>query len=330
MASKPGTPPDVLPEPLYDDNTSASSTPPDRKGKKASKNKGDKKGKGVKIFLIILLIFVLLIGGTVVIIALNIGGFRENVIMPYLRNAPLIGTFFPDAESAYDSIADMTPEQLREEVERLQAAYNGRETRVRQLEEDLANANARINNDLIRYYMYWNEFREAQAQLGQVLTHHDPQSFLNFLLQYHNLLDLEHIPQLIEEATFAAEFDAEVREMVRTLSNMDEAAAGEVLENWMLTNTAFMVLVLRDMGASMRGEIMETLEANVRANMLLLMSEPPPIFTPIIPYLRDLPPPIEPTQGLTPIEEPESDDDEYEAYEYDEENEIETEEDPMD
>jgi hypothetical protein len=327
MAAKPQrTPPDAPPEEFDDiDDTSTPppSVAPDKSAKNANKNKGEKCGKGGIIFFVIML---LLVGAAVVVLAFDIGGFREDVVMPYLRNAPLIGGFFPDPEE--DPLAEMTPEEVRAEHDRLLHENEGQEARIRQLEQQLAERDFRIA-DYVRYYNYWSEFRTAQAQLGQVLAHHDPQMFLAFLMQHHNLIDVEHIPQLIQDASRAAEFDDEIREMVRTFGNMDESSAGEILEHWMITDLSMMIRVLRAMSAQMRGEIMDTLEGNVAANMLLMMTQQPPQFTPIVPNLRELPA-IETVPVLPPVVEPETEDYEDEDYYYEEDEYEETEDDEVD
>jgi len=310
MAAKPqGTPPDAPPEPLQD--VDAPPVIPEKPNKKASKNRGEKRGKGA---IIVIIIVVLLLGAIVAVLAFNIGGFREDVVMPYLRNAPLIGSFFPEPEE--DPLAELTPEEIRAEHDRLVLENESLRAQVRLSEQQLAERDFRIQ-DLVRYYIHWNEFRIAQAQLGQVLAHHDPQSFLGFLIQHYHLIEVDHIPQLIQDAMRLAEFDEEVREMVRTFNNMDEASAGEVLEQWMLIDLSMMVRVLRAMSATLRGEIMDTLDPGVAANMLLLMSMPPPTFTPVVPYLRELPP-IETVPVVPPAEVLEPEEDEYEYYEYEE------------
>jgi len=319
MAARPGTQPDIPPEPPEDGDIDSPPINSDIKDKPTKKNKGEKKGKGGIIAIVIV---VLLLGGIVLIMALNLFGFREDVVMPYLRNAPLIGSFFPDPEE--DPLAELTPEQLRSEHTQQALQIESLEDQIRRLTNDLQSANAQIL-DLSRFRDDWLSFLTAQAQLGQLVAHHDPQVFLNFLLEHHNLINVNHIPQLIEEASILVAHDNEIMELVRTLSRMDESAAGEILEHWMLTDTLTMIRVIRAMGATLRGEILETLEPTVRANMLLLSSVPPPTFTPLMPNLHELPPfegvPVLPIITIPEPEEELDDEEIFEEYEIEEDEE---------
>jgi hypothetical protein len=219
--------------------------------------------------------------------------------MPYLRNAPLIGGFFGSADDDEDDLADMTPDQMRAEVLRLRQQVESQEAQMSDMRQEMAEANFRIQ-DLVRYYDNWREFRQAQAAFSQMLAHSDPNNFV----QFFGYVDETLVPQLVDEARRLQEAEAETREMVRTLAGMEESAAGEVLERWMLIDLPLMVRVLREMGPSMRGAVLETLEATARANMLLFMSSPPPTFTPIVPNLRELPP-LETVPIIPPVIEDE-------------------------
>jgi hypothetical protein len=201
---------------------------------------------------------------------------------------------------------------MRNMIRSLEQQNESLQDQNRRLQGELYSANFRIQHDLMRFQRYWDEFRVAQAQLGQVLAHHDPHTFLDFMRRYHHLFDTLHIPQLIYEATQLVELDEDTMTMVRTLVNMSAVAAGESLERWLITNQPLMLRVLGAMSNSRRGEVLETLDAAVRSNMLLLMTITEPTFAPIVPYLRSLPPvetiPIlpEPTPEPESVEEPES------------------------
>ncbi|MCL2216332.1 MAG: hypothetical protein FWB91_04845 [Defluviitaleaceae bacterium] len=317
--AKPGEQPDTPPEPLQDGDLESPPINPDKKDKKdkkSKKNKGEKRGKGAIIAIVIV---VLLLGGIVLVLALNIGGFRENIIMPYLRNAPLVGRFFPAEEG--DPLEELTPDEMRAELNRILQQNESQQSQIMQMDQLLTDANFRIQ-DLVRFYIYWNEFREAQAAFSQMLAHSDPNNFVEFF----GYVDEVYVEQLLEEARRLMEIEEETRNLVRTLDNMEEESAGEVLETWMLQNLPLMVRVMRAMSPSMLGPILDTLEPNIRASMLQLVSMPPPTFTPIVPQLRELPPleavPVPPPVILIP--EPEIDS-EYPEY-YDDETGEDTEE----
>ena len=71
--------------------------------KAAKKGKGGKKkGKGG---LIVLLAFIVVVLGAVLLIAFNVFGLRDDVVMPLLRNTPVINKLIPEDPDAQVSLA---------------------------------------------------------------------------------------------------------------------------------------------------------------------------------------------------------------------------------
>ena len=260
------------------DNNSPS--PPDAKPKK--------KGKGKLIFFLVLLLF---IGGIAAVLALNLFGFRENVIMPYLRNAPIIGGFLP---AAYEEEEELTPEELHQRYTILTQQLESVQNQLAQANEQNLTYEALIEH-LRAFEDAWHLYRAARAELEQMLALGDPVNFIEFF----DFVSEDNLELLYFQAMQMAAYIEDLTAIVATLNNMDESGAGEVLEALMTTDTQLMIDALWMMTPTRRAEIFDTLEAEVVTRMILLMSPDEPVFMPILPpELPEFPPPI----GLIPPE----------------------------
>ena len=250
---------------------------------KAKNGKPVKKGKGKLIFFLILL---LLVGGIAAVLYFDVGGFRENVVMPYLRNAPIIGGLLP--APVYEEEQELTPEELL-------LRYTVLSHQLESVQAQLALANERniSHEELIEHLRSfqdaWHLYRAARATFEQMIALGDPVNFTHFFA----FVSEDNIVQRYLEALAMAEFIEETTAIVATLNNMDESGAGEVLENLMTTDLDLMLRALRMMTPSRRAEIFDTLEADVVTRMLVLMSPVEPTFTPALPpELPEFPPPV--------------------------------------
>ena len=273
-----------------------------KKNNKSKKNKDKKKGKGGIIAIVLV---VLLLGGGAAVIAADIGGIRENHIMPYLRNAPLVGSFIPQAEEPGEELT-------REELERLLRDANLRieslENQLSVREQQLAEANFHIRYNLEPFRNQWNSFLEARAALDQFLAHADPYGFTQFFAGVRP----ENVHQLYNEATALIEMQEQILGHVRTFNGMSAAAAGEILQIWMRESTLLMVRVLNAMSPPRRGEILQTLDPAVASTMLLLTTSPPVEFVPLLPDLHEIPFVEMPTDIIAPPPPDPEDDEDYE------------------
>ena len=244
-------------------------------------DKSKKKGKGKLVFF---LIFLLIAGGIAAVMVLDIGGFRENVVMPYLRNAPIIGGFIPAAEEEEE---ELTFEELVRRNTELQLRLDHVQHLLAAAEDHVAGYEV-LRERLLAFDHAWRSYREARAQFEQTLALGDPHNFIEFF----DFVSEDEQVQLYLQAREMAEFIEETQAIVATLNNMDESGAGEVLETLWTTNRDLMRRALWMMTPTRRAEIFDTLEADVVTNMIQFMSPQVPVFEIAVPpELPEFPPP---------------------------------------
>jgi len=279
---------------------------------------GNKKGKGVIIVLVIIL---LLIVAVVAAIALDIGNVRNDHIMPYLRNAPLIGSLFTAEET--DPTDEMTEEQMRSEIRNLRTQVDSLEAQRTDLREQLENANTRIGH-LTQFELRWNEYRDASARFTQMLAHNAPNDFVEF---FQDLVDtnlVPHNPAIVAEAYAEAReinaFNEELRTLVSTYNNMEESRAAEDLVRLRIIDTDLAVRLLRAMSPSRRALLFDEMEYSDSTIFAILLSTEPPTFAPLVPP-PELPEIFPRGRTLAPPVFPDiEDDEEFEEIEEDEDD----------
>ena len=272
----------------------------------------EKKSKGGLIALIIVF---LLIGAVVAVIALDIGGIREEHIMRYLRNAPLVGSFFPVAEEEEeDPLMAMSDDALRLEIHNLRQQVKSLENQRAERDSRIENLNTRVAH-LSLFESRWNEYRHASALFTQMLAHNDPINFTEFFGQIvnHDLVPQDILAVAYAQAEAINVFGEELRSTVSRYNNMEEKRAAQDLESLMIKDTALAVRLVRAMGATRRAEIFNEMEFNVSTTFTILLSTAPPTFAPLVPppYLPEIREPIvTPPPTPIPVDENEEEDSE--------------------
>lgn len=277
---------------------------PNKKGKAPPK-------KGKKGLVVVIILF-LIIGGLITVMALNLFDFREGVVMPYLRNMPLVGGFFPAAEEEEDDdlpLEQMTPQQLANIIRE-------QEQKITELEEEMRTLLARARADalhiarLLPFREHWDEYLRVSAEFNAMIARGDPEAYLRFI----EYIMPEFYEQLARDAMGLNMYRESVTTIVRTLGNMQESNAAEVLVDLRTTDLILLTHVLNEMGNALRGAILDEMEPTIASAMLRLISVPEPELPPLAPPLIT---PILP-ETIEEIEEEDEEEDEGENGEGDE------------
>jgi hypothetical protein len=243
--------------------------PPEKPDKSRGRSKRSG-GDGFKFALFIM--FLMLILAVVAILALNLFGWREAHVMPFLREAPVIRNFFANAEArevtrTHDELSALNTAQA-DRIERVE--YERDELRI-----ELAEANALIHSlrelerDIVRY-------RTAIEEWNRMLAHADP---VSFAYRFFDYVDPSIIPWLMGEVNDIQRFDDNTRRLVSILNAMEESTVGEMLVQYLHTNQDMMLRLVRGMGSVRLGEVLETIDdAEIRAIIISFMADERPDF----------------------------------------------------
>jgi len=243
---------------------------PDKKAEKAAS------GKKSKVGLIILIIVIMLVLGFVALLVFNVFGFRDNVIMPFLRNVPVIGSFISDSEEE-----DLTPEQrlqrhineLEAQVDNLQTQLDEALTNVEPLEEDLEILSGELGEALMElailrefHQQYMDFLVRVEAFDRQVVTDSEG-AFIAWFDRMHP----DRAEEIYAELTMHRIQDEERAAVIAVWTSISPQSAASAIEEMARTNMTLIVGALSDMPPSNAGSIMNLLSPETRAAILRMM-----------------------------------------------------------
>lgn len=238
--------------------------------KKEQKKAGGKKSK---VGLIILLSFIVIVGGFTALVAFDVFGLRTNVVMPMLRNLPIIGPMF---EAEYDPetglpIQAYDPSATVADLEAQIAALEQQLAEVNTNYETLADEMAVLVQTIDEHELENERLREIEEYHMQILADREaferevaednPEAFNNFFETMN--------PELAEEIYTAAMNQRALDERWQNyLSSWGSAAPVNVaraIELMAPTDMALIASVMTDLPVNQRAAIMNQLSTDTMA-----------------------------------------------------------------
>lgn len=261
-----------------DKNITADQPDVTQKPEKRSKKDKPKKKKGFPIIPV--LVLVVIIGGIVAVLAFNVLGIREQYIMPYLRNAPLIGGLFPSASPVPEGETDnaytgMTTDELQAQITQL--SYQ-----IQKLEADLKAAEDQNAQDaetirvLRSYESQWDTYKQVKAEYDAMVVSGDPNGYAQFFTS----VSPENAEDLYTQSLAQVQYTADEKRNANIYANMSPDVAAAGLEQMLLTDSALVVRILRNMDALHIADIYnEMTTANLAVISRLMAPTPAPVIT---------------------------------------------------
>jgi flagellar motility protein MotE (MotC chaperone) len=248
-------------------------------GETKQKNK-DKKGKkkkkgGFPVVAVIALL--LIIGSIVALLFFNVFGFRENYVMPYLRNAPLIGPLFPappEGEEGGDAgkYANTSREELISMITALEYQVQTMEKNEAATRDQIAKLNETINY-LRGFESQIEAYRQIKAEFDQMIALGDPEAYKNFF----ESISPENADRLYQEVLKHVQYDDEFKKYASAFAMMDAGEAATALTNLLTTNSTLLVKILWAINTESRAEIFNEMEPNNVSRIARLMEPEEPI-----------------------------------------------------
>jgi len=232
-------------------------------------NSSKKAGGKSKVGLIILIVVILIVAGGVTSIALDLFGFRTEVIIPFLRNVPVVGNLMPDAESQYDEPAldpDITIRDLQALVDSLNRQNELLQAEIESLYAigiglELENARLQEFADL------HDERTAAFDEFMRALAEEEPEALMEFFQTMHPALREE----ILREHADGFVRDERWESYTSTWAVTNPRLVAQAIETMITTDMPLIVDVMRDLPYHIRGAILDALDTDSRAAVLRQM-----------------------------------------------------------
>jgi flagellar motility protein MotE (MotC chaperone) len=241
-----------------------------------AKNKKDKKKKkgGFPVTSVIVLLIIL--GSVAALLFFDLFGIREQHIMPYLRNAPLLGGLFEPAEEnaeneALGRYAHVSQEELVSIITALEYQVQAMELEDIATREQITRLQETISY-LRGFESQIEAYRQIKEQFDRMVALEDPNAYK----QFFESISPENAERLYREAVNEAQFDDEFRRFAATFSAMDAAAAAEALTRMLTANASLVVDILWSISTDNRAAILNEMEANTVSRVARLMEPEKP------------------------------------------------------
>jgi len=220
----------------------------DKKAAKAAKKAAKGQEKKGKVGLIILIAFIAVVGGFVLLTAFNVFGLRDDVVMPFLRNVPLIGSFITDADDPL-VLAARREEELTERGTEL-------ETRIAQLEAQIESERAQVD-EANRNMLELNRLREMERGHNEHLANREAferalaEGNIDDFTEWFETIHEELAILIYEELTADTIAGYRRQHYLNVWAEMTPTAVSNAImaRDMVTTNMPLLVSVFRDMNA---------------------------------------------------------------------------------
>jgi len=232
-------------------------------------NSSKKAGKKSKVGLIILIVVILIVAGGVTSVALDLFGFRTQVIIPFLRNVPVVGNLMPEAEG-YNDEAALDPDLV---IRDLQALVDSLNRQVEQLQADnemLYAISIGFEAELARLRLFeelHEERMSAHNEYMRALAEGEPEAFLDFIQTMHPAL----LEEIIREQAEGIVNDARWESYVSTWAATNPTLVAQAIETMITTDMPLIVSVMQDLPVNSRAAILGALDTDSRAAVMRQM-----------------------------------------------------------
>ena len=231
-------------------------------------------GKKSKIGLIILIAFVGLVVTFVALTALNVFGLRDNIVMPFLRNVPVIGNLINDPEGELDPLAAalLRVAELEEELRLRDAEIARHEAEMLAMEEEWEEIIAYAFGSVVELMILremaedFEEFIINREIFERELAEGNPEAFENFFATMHPVL-----AETIFRELMAGRVAGLQREQYLDIwSAMSPAAVANIImaRDMTTTNMAMLVSIFRDLPYATVARILEAIPDSNQAGAI--------------------------------------------------------------
>jgi len=235
--------------------------------KRAASSK--KAGKKSKVGLIILIVVILIVAGGVTTIALDLFGFRTQVVIPFLRNVPLVGNLMPDEEYAYDEPA-LDPNVVIRDLQALVDSLN-RQNEILQTENEFwDDITAGLMAEVARLQEFadlHDERTAAHDEFLRAVAEEEPDAFVAFFATMNPAL----MEEILREHADGIVRDERWSGYISAWAASNPVLVAQAIETMITTDMPLIVSVMQDLPVHSQASILNALDTDSRAAVLRQM-----------------------------------------------------------
>ncbi len=260
-----------------------------REAKKAAKeDKGKNKGEGsedddegglLPVILVTLFIILVWMAILALLVKLDIGSFGSSVLTPVLKDVPVVNRILPGYPDSLSGNAVSGNEAQYAGYDNLDDAVH----RIKELENELADARAAINeddktinelrNEVDRLKTFENnqvEFEKIKDEFYNEVVFGDGAPDIEQYQKYYEQIDPTNAQILYKQVVQQVRSNDELAEYAKPYASMKAKDAAEIFNN-MTDRLALVAKILEAMGTDARGDVLGAMDPDVAAQVTKIM-----------------------------------------------------------
>jgi len=232
-------------------------------------------GTNASVVVVTLFIIVIWLGILCLLVKMDVGGFGSNVLTPILQDVPVINKILPSssdtettkekAYGGYNSIRDAVDEiaVLEQQIEQLQNTNSSYAEQIEVLKAEVQRLQTFEDNQV--------EFQRIKEQFYEEVVYAENGPGAEEYRSYYEEMDPTTAEALYKQVVQEETINAKTKDYVATFSNMDAAAAADILSA-MTDNLNLAADILENLSASTRASIMAEMDPSMAARLTKIMN----------------------------------------------------------
>ncbi|TCT16424.1 flagellar motility protein MotE (MotC chaperone) [Natranaerovirga pectinivora] len=245
-----------------------------------SKNEKTNTIKGSIISILIGVgITVLLLGGFILLIKLDIAGLGNQVMRPLINDVPVLNLMLPkekvrenqlEIDKKENPYAFETVEEAVYRLKELEVVVANKNSEIRNLNEETD----RLRREVSRLQEFENryiDFLEDKSKFDEVVVFNDKAPDINEYKQFYESIFPQNAAQIYERVIEQYLYDEQAKKYAETYQSMKPGEAARILET-MTTDLDLVVLILKNINTEQRAKILGAMNPTTAARITRMMA----------------------------------------------------------
>ena len=235
---------------------------------KGRKSDVDEESNGSKIVTILIVILIVLIwlGGFILAIKFDLGGFGSNVLSPVLRDVPIVNQILPSEGGSGEKREYKTLEEALKRIDELEMQLESQSNSSGVDSSYIAELEAEVNR-LKVFEKEQEKFAEEKKKFDEEVVYADAAPDITEYQKYYENMNPDNAAEIYRQVIEQVQYDQKVTEQAERYANMEPAAAAEILDVMSSADLDLVCAILKNMKTDASALILQELDSNVAAKI---------------------------------------------------------------
>lgn len=227
---------------------------------------GESSGSKIVTILIVILIVLIWLGGFILAIKFDLGGFGSNVLAPVLKDVPIVNQILPSEGGAGEKREYKTLEEALKRIDELEMQLESQSNSSGVDSSYIAELEAEVKR-LKVFEKEQEKFAEEKKQFDEEVVYADAAPDITEYQKYYENMNPDNAAEIYRQVIEQVQYDQKVTEQAERYANMEPAAAAEILDVMSSADLDLVCAILKNMKTDASALILQELDSNVAAKI---------------------------------------------------------------